>query len=72
MDEQNNSKDANCSAWVLQQLVEPRKCLRETKIAPSLCMRSQQTKNRGESVKLTREECVREKNGQTWVEWEIG
>ena len=23
MDEQNNSKDANYSAWVLQQLVEP-------------------------------------------------
>ena len=34
-------------------------------------MRSQQTKNRGES-ELTREECVREKNGQTWVEWGSG
>ena len=34
----------------------------------NLCVRvSQQTKNRGE-IEQTKEECVRVKNGQTWVE----
>ena len=37
----------------------------------NLCVRSQQTQNRGES-ELTREECVREKNGKMWVKWAGG
>ena len=48
VDEQNNSKDANYSAWVLRQLVEPRKCMHETKIVQNLCVRNQQTQNHGE------------------------
>ena len=31
VDEQNNGKDANYSAWVLSNSWSPRKCLRETK-----------------------------------------
>ena len=55
-----------------QQLVGERKktCVRP-KTPQNLCVRRQQTQNRGES-ELTRDECVREKNGQTWVEWANG
>ena len=67
-----NRKDANLQFVGAQQLVGERKktCVRP-KTPQNLCVRRKQNQNRGES-ELTRDECVREKNGQTWVEWASG
>ena len=71
VDEQSTARTRNFSAWVLSKLVEPRNCLPETKTTPQPVREEDPKQNRGES-ELAREECVREKNGQTWVEWEGG
>ena len=67
-----NRKDANLQFVGAQQLMGERKktCVRP-KNAPKPVREEPTDQNRGES-ELTREECVREKNGQTWVEWACG
>ena len=68
----HNRKDANLQFVGAQQLVGKRKKTCVSPKTPPKPVREEPTdQNRGE-CELTREECVREKNGQTWVEWASG
>ena len=71
VDEQSTARTQNFSAWVLSNSWSQENVCLRPKPPPSLCVRRIQKQNRGES-ELTREECVMEKNGQTWVEWAGG
>jgi len=71
VDEQSTARTRNFSAWVLSNSWSQENVCLRPKPPPSLCVRRIQKQNRGES-ELTREECVREKNGKRGWSGQVG
>ena len=71
VDEQSTARTRNFSAWVLSNSWSQENVRLRPKPPPSLCVRRIQKQNRGES-ELTREECVREKNGKRGWSEQVG